>query len=179
MLQNPASAEAAPLVAGEEVSAPARPEPTVATRAEVRDPVLVRLSLGYVFFHFGFLKFFHDLSTAEWIAELTITKLSWYFLSPGTTLYLLATMEVFIGLCLLLKLWLRPVVVLFFAHMLGTFLPVLFSPEYVFRVFPLGLTFEGQYVLKNVVFIAAAWTCLVPYAFQSKRTKLSNQETQS
>jgi CRP-like cAMP-binding protein len=45
---------------------------------------------------------------------------------------------------------------LLFLHMPGTFLPIVLLPEEVFRTFPFGLTLEGQYIVKNLVLIAAA-----------------------
>ena len=45
---------------------------------------------------------------------------------------------------------------LLFLHMPGTFLPIVLLPEEVFRAFPFELTMEGQYIVKNLVLIAAA-----------------------
>jgi DNA-binding CsgD family transcriptional regulator len=39
-------------------------------------PHLLRLALGLIFFHFGFLKFFPDLSPAEMIASQTVMRLT-------------------------------------------------------------------------------------------------------
>ena len=36
------------------------------------------------------------------------------------------------------------------------FLPLLLLPEATFTQFPLGLTLEGQYIVKNLILIAAA-----------------------
>jgi len=38
----------------------------------------------------------------------------------------------------------------------GTFLPLILLPDVVFTTFPYGLTVEGQYIIKNLVIIAAA-----------------------
>jgi hypothetical protein len=40
--------------------------------------------------------------------------------------------------------------------MAGTFLPLVLLPEVVWTSFPLGLTLEGQYIIKNLVVIGAA-----------------------
>lgn len=148
-----------------------QPKNDPAAPTGVRDPVLLRLALGYVFLHFGALKFFADFSTAEWIAEYTVLQLSWFKLPPVFALRALAVLECVIGLGFLLKIWLKPVTLLFFFHMCATFLPLWFLPEYVFRVPPFGLTFEGQYVLKNLVFLAAGWSLLIPYVFPSRSRK--------
>jgi hypothetical protein len=34
---------------------------------------------------------------------------------------------------------------------------------------PLAPTLEGQYILKNIVFVAAGWTILMPSLFASRR----------
>ena len=51
---------------------------------------------------------------------------------------------------------------IFFAHMLGTIMPLFLLPELVFKFAPFGPTMEGQYILKNIVFVAAGWTVLAP-----------------
>jgi hypothetical protein len=38
----------------------------------------------------------------------------------------------------------------------GTLLPIVLLPEQVFTQAPFGLTMEGQYIVKNMVLIAAA-----------------------
>ena len=59
---------------------------------------LLRYSLGIVYFHFGILKFFRDLSPAEMMVELTIMKSSFYFINAHNALLLLAVLEVIVGL---------------------------------------------------------------------------------
>ncbi|MFT5623099.1 MAG: putative membrane protein YkgB, partial [Bacteroidia bacterium] len=43
-----------------------------------------------------------------------------------------------------------------FVQMPGTFLPLVLLPEVCFTQFPLGLTLEGQYIIKNLILISAA-----------------------
>ena len=38
----------------------------------------------------------------------------------------------------------------------GTFLPLILLPDVCFTSFPLGLTLEGQYIIKNLLLISAA-----------------------
>jgi uncharacterized membrane protein YkgB len=142
-----------------------------------RDPVLLRLSLGFVYFHFGLLKFFPDLSPAEWMAEQTLMKLSWYWLAPDRALWLLAVFECLIGLGLLFKVAPKTTLVMFFVHMAGTYLPAVFIPEFIFKVTPLAPSLEGQYIIKNLVFLAAGWTVLVPHAFPRRERKESRPKT--
>ncbi len=133
---------------------------------EIKDPVLLRLALGYVYFHFGFLKFFPDLSPAEWMAGQTVMQLTGFMMNAETSLKLLAILECAIGLGLLFKACLRTVSVLFLLHMIGTYLPVFLMPELIFKVAPFAPNLEGQYIIKNLVFIAAGWTILMPHAFR-------------
>lgn len=126
-------------------------------------PLLLRLALGLVFFHFGFLKFFPDLSPAEMLASQTIMRLSGGELDARTAMWWLACLECTIGLGFLFNVGLRWVSALFMLHMIGTFMPLFVLPELAFTVGPLGLTLEGQYIMKNLVFVAAGWTVLLPY----------------
>jgi hypothetical protein len=51
----------------------------------------------------------------------------------------------------------RVVFPIFILHMLGTFLPVFLLPELAFKYVPLAPNLVGQYIIKNLVFIAAGW----------------------
>jgi uncharacterized membrane protein YkgB len=138
-------------------------------------PHLLRLALGIVFFHFGILKFFPDLSPAELIASQTIMRLSIGGLDARSALFCLALLECAIGLGFLFNVGLRFVSCLFFLHMLGTFAPLILLPELAFKISPLAPTLEGQYILKNLVFVAAGWTVLLPHCLPRKQ--LTSPET--
>jgi len=125
--------------------------------------LLLRLTLGLVFFHFGFMKFFPDLCPAEMIASQTVMRMSGGALDARTAMHWLAVLECTIGVGFLLNVGLRFVSVLFFMHMLGTFLPLFVLPELTFQMGPLAPTLEGQYIMKNIVFVAAGWTILLPH----------------
>lgn len=124
--------------------------------------LLLRLALGIVFFYFGFLKFFPDLSPAEMIASQTVMRISGGELDARWAMWWLAVLECTIGLGFLFNVGLRFVSALFLLHMIGTFTPLFFYPELAFRI-GLAPTFEGQYILKNLVFVAAGWTVLLPH----------------
>ncbi|MDB5046445.1 MAG: hypothetical protein JWQ08_2495 [Deinococcus sp.] len=117
---------------------------------------LLRLSLGLVFFWFGILKFFPGLSTAEGLATRTISVLTFGQVPAPVSLPVLALWECLIGLGLLSGRFLRATLLLLFAQMAGTFLPLLFFPSETFKIFPFVPTLEGQYIIKNVVIISAA-----------------------
>ena len=54
---------------------------------------------------------------------------------------------------LITGLFMRLTLLLLFLQMPGTALPILITPEAVFTVFPVGLTIEGQYIVKNLSLI--------------------------
>ena len=126
---------------------------------------ILRLAIGLVYFHFGILKFFPDLSPAELLASQTIMRLSGGMLDAHTALFYLAILECGIGLALIFNVGMRVAFVLFLFHMLGTFAPLFVLPELTFKISPLAPTMEGQYILKNIVFIAAGWAVFVPALF--------------
>jgi uncharacterized membrane protein YkgB len=125
------------------------------TLARIGVPV-VRVALGIVFLWFGALKFFPNLSPAEMLAARTIEQLTFGLVKPAVSLPVLATWESLIGLGLILNRWMRAVLLLLAVHMVGTFTPLVFFPGETFTVFPFVPTLEGQYIIKNLVLIAAA-----------------------
>lgn len=139
-----------------------------ATRSH--SPVLLRLALGYIYLHFGLLKFFPDLSPAELIATQTVMALSGNMLDATTSLYYLAILETAIGLGFIFNLLPRCVFGLFTFHMCGTVLPLFLLPEFTFKVAPFAPNIEGQYIFKNIVYFAAGWTVLKPELLPAKRS---------
>ena len=125
-------------------------------------PTFLRLALGFVYFHFGVLKFYPDLSPAELLATQTVMAASFHYLDAQSAQFTLAILETAIGLGFILNLFPRVTFVLFFVHMIGTFLPLVLLPEFTFKIAPLAPNIEGQYIFKNIVFVAAGWTVLLP-----------------
>jgi len=117
--------------------------------------LLLRISIGIVFFWFGILKYFDGLSPAEDIAIETIRIVSFGLFSDKFILYGLATLEVLIGIGLIFRLFMRETLLLLYMQMIGTFLPLVFFPDEVFHVFPFSFTLEGQYIVKNIVLLSA------------------------
>jgi uncharacterized membrane protein YphA (DoxX/SURF4 family) len=117
---------------------------------------LTRLALGLVFVWFGLLKFFPGLSPAEQLAGRTIEHITFGIIQPSVALPVLATWECLIGICLLTGVALRATLLLLFAQMFGTLLPLVIFPAETFVIFPFVPTLEGQYIIKNVVLISAA-----------------------
>ena len=117
---------------------------------------LLRIALGVVFFWFGVLKFFANLSPAEELAARTIETISFGTIHSNVSLPVLAAWECLIGLGLIVGRFLRATLALLALQMLGTFLPLLLFPQETFTIFPIAPTLEGQYIIKNVVLVGAA-----------------------
>jgi len=111
----------------------------------------LRIALGVVFVWFGALKLVPGLSPAEDLVRATVP-----FMPGAVFLPLLGLWEITIGLGFLTGRALRLTILLLFLQMPGTISPVFLLPERVFTAFPVGLTLEGQYIVKNLVLIAAA-----------------------
>ncbi len=112
---------------------------------------ILRIGLGVIFLWFGALKLVPGLSPAEDLVRSTI-----YFVPPDLAQPVLALWEMAIGLGLLLGRYLRVTLLLLFAQMAGTALPLVLLPDVVWTSFPYGLTLEGQYIVKNLVVIGSA-----------------------
>jgi uncharacterized membrane protein YphA (DoxX/SURF4 family) len=118
-------------------------------------PVL-RIALGIVFLWFGALKLVPGLSPAQDLATRTIEVLTFGLVPAAVSLPALAAWEVLIGLGLLSGRFLRATLLLLAVQMLGTMTPLLLFPAETFSVFPIAPTLEGQYIIKNLVLVAAA-----------------------
>jgi uncharacterized membrane protein YkgB len=112
---------------------------------------ILRIALGVVFVWFGALKFVPGLSPAEDLVRATVP-----FLPGELFLPFLGFWEVLIGMGFLTGRALRLTILLLYLQMPGTLAPAVLLPGRVFSAFPYGLTLEGQYIVKNLVLIAAA-----------------------
>lgn len=116
---------------------------------------VLRISVGIIYLWFGALKFFHGYSPAESLATSTIHKLTFGLLSDNLEINFLAAWECSIGILLIIGKWMKPVLIMFFLHMICTFSPLFFFPDQTFRFMPYGLSLVGQYIIKNIVIISA------------------------
>lgn len=116
----------------------------------------LRYSIGLIFIWFGALKYFPGLSPAEELATATVSLLTLDLIPPQTASFLLASLEVLIGILLFMGKWLRFTIFLLLFQMIGTMSPIVLFPDQIFTQFPYGLTLEGQYIFKNFVVISAA-----------------------
>jgi uncharacterized membrane protein YphA (DoxX/SURF4 family) len=118
--------------------------------------LILRISLGVVFFWFGVLKFFPGMSPAHDLAARTIEKLSFGTVHSNVSVPMLATWECLIGLGLLFGVFMRATLLLLAVQMAGTLTPLVLFPSQVFTRIPYAPTLEGQYIIKNAVLISAA-----------------------
>ena len=118
--------------------------------------VTLRVSLGVVFLWFGALKFFPGLSPAQDLAARTIGALTLGLVPGGPGVAVLAAWECAIGVGLVTGVWMRATLLLLVVQMRGTVTPLVLFPAETFVRAPYAPTLEGQYILKNVVLVAAA-----------------------
>lgn len=110
---------------------------------------LLRIAMGIIFLWFGALK---PLGLSP--AEALVARATAWIPVPGF-LYILTAWEIAIGICFLFKRLTRWAVVLLLLHMPGTLLPLITLRDETFVRFPYALSLEGQYIIKNLVLIAA------------------------
>lgn len=137
---------------------------------------ILRVVLGIVFVWFGALKFVPGLSPAEELLRNTV-----YFVPPELFQPILAVWEVAIGIGLLFGWWMRVTLALLFLQMAGTVLPLIVLPQVCWNQFPFVLTLEGQYIVKNIVLIAAGLVigARVREHMQSNVSSVANRMTES
>lgn len=113
--------------------------------------IFLRYAVAVVYIWFGALKLI-GFSPATELVEKTV-----YWFNPTWFLPLLAIWEITIGICFLHKRLIPFGILLLLIHMPGTFLPFLLLPQVTFQNGnPFYLTMEGQYIVKNLLIIAAA-----------------------
>lgn len=112
-----------------------------------------RIGLFIVFFWFGFLKVI-GLSPASGVVQRLFEN-TIPFMEFSTFLILFGLFECLIGVLFLIKGMERVVIPLLLIHMITTFGPLVYLPEETWQKFMVP-TLEGQYIIKNVVLIAAA-----------------------
>lgn len=111
---------------------------------------LLRLALGVTFVWFGALKVVGLSPVADLVAQTV------YWLAPDFFVPFLGWWEVVVGLGLLFGVALRLVLLLFWLQLGGTLLVLVLRPELAFQSGnPLLLTVIGEFVVKNLVLIAA------------------------
>ena len=115
---------------------------------------LVRIPLFIIFFWFGFLKII-NLSPAQ---DLVISTVYWMpIFSAETWTIIIGYWEVLIAIFFLFKKTTLIAMILLIIQMTGTFLPLVILPNVSFQNSNFLLpTLEGQYIIKNIIIIAAS-----------------------
>lgn len=115
----------------------------------------ITIAIGLVYLWFGALKFVPNLSPAEGLAKNTIHRLTFGMIDDQLSIILLAIWEVGLGLLLLFNIFRRTTVYIALTHMVLTFTPLFLFPQETFGQEPFVLTLVGQYIIKNLIIIAA------------------------
>lgn len=111
---------------------------------------ILRVALGIVFVWFGALKVLEVSPVSDLVASTV------YWVDPDWFVPTLGVVEIVIGIGLIGGWQLRWVLLVFLAQMIGTALVFVVRPEVAFQDGnPLKLTVEGEFVIKNLVLIAA------------------------
>ena len=118
--------------------------------------VAVRAAFGIIFIWFGILKPL-GLSAAEPLVKATVQWMP--FFQPEGWVALIGWWGVAIGMAFLFRKTLRIAIALLFLQMIGTFMPLVLLPSVTFQAghIPYAPTMEGQYIIKNLLIIAAAF----------------------
>jgi len=117
----------------------------------------LRIAVGAIFLGFGVLKYFPGMSPAETLATDTTDVLSLGLVPPDVAIVVIATVECFIGLCFLIGTGalMRVAIWVLAAQFVGILSPLAIDPGRLFSGPHHGPTLEGQYVLKDIILVAA------------------------
>ncbi|WP_338018013.1 DoxX family protein [Streptomyces taklimakanensis] len=118
---------------------------------------VLRVCVGALFLWFGATKFLPGAGTAEDMATRVMSELTLGRVPAELSQPLLATLEVLIGVGLVTGLLPRLTLLVFFGHMAGTFTALVVLPAETWNGVALP-TLAGQYVIKNIVLVAAGLT---------------------
>ncbi len=127
----------------------------------------LRISLGIVFLWFGMLKMLDLSPVANMIYDV------YSFVPQPLTLKIIGSLEVIIGLGFLCNVFLHATIVLFWFQMCGVFMSFLLKPSLFFsNNNPMLITLDGEFVVKNIVLIAAS--ILLYTVSKKKQRKIKN-----
>ena len=111
---------------------------------------ILRVALAVVFIWFGALKVLGVSPVEDLVTKVV------FWVPKTAALQVLGWTEIFVGVALLFRFATRLAMALFFVHMPGTFLVLALHPELAFQHGnPLLPTTIGEFVLKNIVLLAA------------------------
>jgi uncharacterized membrane protein YkgB len=114
---------------------------------------VARFALFVVFFWFGFLKIVNLSPASAVVQQLFENTIP--FMSFSVFIILFGIFECVIGILFLIRGAERVVIPMLLIHMITTFGPLVFLPGETWSGVFIP-TFEGQYIIKNLVIIASA-----------------------
>ena len=126
------------------------------TQSSISFVWLNRIALFVVFFWFGFLKII-GLSPAKDIVTHLHHQTIEPFITASYFIPLLGLVECLIGILWLIPKFTKLTFIIFCLQMFTTFLPLILLPSDTWQS-DFALTLAGQYIIKNVVLIASAYT---------------------
>jgi putative oxidoreductase len=117
----------------------------------------LRISVGAIFLGFGVLKYFPGVSPAAMLATDATHVLFLGLIPASVAIYIVATMECFIGICFLIGSGrlMRVAIWVLAAQFVGILSPLLIEPGTLFSGPHHAPTLEGQYVLKDIILVMA------------------------
>ena len=115
---------------------------------------LARCGLFIIFFWFGVLKVIGFSPASGLVERLFQNTIPW--MSFGTFIICFGLFEMLIGILFLIRGVERIVIPLLLIHMITTMMPLFLLAEETWSGF-LTPTLEGQYIIKNIALIAAAF----------------------
>jgi putative oxidoreductase len=127
---------------------------------------LLRVAIGIVFVWFGVLK----VAGHSPAAELVMQTIGVFPVGHAPVVMILGVIETAIGFGLVFGVALRTTLLLFIVQQAGTFAVLVVCPDVAFQHHnPLLLTMTGEFVVKNLVFMAGG---LAVAAASARRTAL-------
>jgi uncharacterized membrane protein YkgB len=118
--------------------------------------IFLRLSIGILFLWLGILKLFPGVSPAEPIMRAGMPS----FLPMDYFIPFAGVWEVIIGLGFITGLFPRLILGMTIVTLCTTLSIFVLAPTLIWQQFPFLLTFEGQYVIKDIVIISSALALL-------------------
>jgi uncharacterized membrane protein YphA (DoxX/SURF4 family) len=116
---------------------------------------VTRIALGVVFLWFGLLKLLPEPCITTELAGRTINFLTFGVVPAQVAIPVLAVWECAIGVGLLTRRCMRTTIALLALQMSGTFVPLVLFPAESWTYLAYAPTLEGQYIIKNIVLVAA------------------------
>ena len=117
------------------------------------------ISIGLIYIWFGALKFFPGLSPAEALGSETVYALTLHIIPIKVGCFMLAVLELVIGIGLFFQKYRRLFTIMALSHMILTFTPLIIFPDQAFTG-PFAFTIVGQYIMKNIIIIMALFIIL-------------------